>query len=411
MSKVLIVDDEEAYRDELELALSGEHDVKTASSGREGLDLATRYRPDVLVTDWMLKNHIHGLHLVNVTRSVLPDTRAILITGFPSSDLVEDAAEARVLDFIEKPFDLTQIRRAVHQVAGASMLPADRPVLAMLEVDAAGAILYANDHARELLADTRAGVDAGNLAEIFLPETLPDLDIAADHWLAVTPNCEEPVVWHLRSQRPREGGRLVILRSQDEPQHIGHGMIEMLLGFEPEPITPWPFVGRVLVVDDEPLIRRTLVSQLESCGAGCYAVATPAEALRLLEKDEGLGFVIHDFRLGEGDVALSIRAMKETRPDVVIVGTSAVDHREDFAEMGVEHFLRKPWQIRNLINTLTGRIGNCASCDLPLPLRRPGPEEVGTSWVCGYCGARYRAVFDDTAPPDHHFNVRSVDGG
>ena len=67
MCKVLIVDDERDYRDQLSLCLSeDELEIRTAGSGREAIDLGACFRPDVLVADWMLKNHIHGLHVAEV---------------------------------------------------------------------------------------------------------------------------------------------------------------------------------------------------------------------------------------------------------------------------------------------------------------------------------------------------------
>ena len=406
MSKLLIVDDETAFCCELELAFANDHEVRTASNGREGIDVGVRFRPDVILSDWMLKDQIHGLHLVEVMRSVLPATRSILMTGFPSADIMADAAEAKVVDFIEKPFDLGRIRRAVQDAAAMAPVETVSTLLAVIEVGDKGQVHFANQQARELLAQTSAGAAAGSMADLFSPEAMPDLDDAADHWIAVTPKANTPLFWHLRSQQPRQGGRLVVIRGQGEPQFVGHALIEMLLGIPSAPATRWPSEGRVLVVDDEHVIRRTVVTLLEACGAGCYAAGSPDEALRLVQTDEGIEFVVHDFELRDGDAPASLRAIRAARSDIVIIGTSAEDRRDDFASLGVTHILRKPWQARDLINILTGRLGNCVSCDLPLPLRRPKPCETGSSWTCCFCGASYRAVFDDDAAPDARRNVR-----
>ena len=64
MPKVLIVDDERSYRDYLGRFLAREgHEVQLAATGREAIDGGCRFRPDVLVVDWMLKDHVHGLQV------------------------------------------------------------------------------------------------------------------------------------------------------------------------------------------------------------------------------------------------------------------------------------------------------------------------------------------------------------
>ena len=114
MSKILVVDDEAGYCEELTLSLAhAGHEVETAMSGRQAIDLGARYRPDVLVADWMLRNSIHGLHVSQVLRTIRPEAQTILITGFASQHLKAEAKRFRVYDFIEKPFSLDRLHTAV----------------------------------------------------------------------------------------------------------------------------------------------------------------------------------------------------------------------------------------------------------------------------------------------------------
>jgi len=411
MSKVLIVDDDEIYRRQLQIALRPDgHEIKVASNGRQAIELGTRYRPDVLVTDWMLKNHVHGLHVARALRAVTPQVRALLVTGFASNHLRAEANQTQVDDFIEKPFGLERLRSAVRGAGLRRKTAPGQSPLAVMEVDGAGSIVFRNHGARELLAETRAGQEAASLAEVFSVEDMPDLDQAVERWVAASPRSRQPTLWRLRSQPPSAGGtRLVVLRRQDDPQKVDLSLVEMLLGFRDVEHTLWPLEGRVLVIDGQALNRSLSVSLLESAGAGCYAVESPGEALRLLEKDEGLGYVIIDCGTSEIALDTAVKMIQAARPDIVIVGTSETDRRDRFARLGVEHFITKPWRVNDLINLLTGRIGNCVECALPLPLRRAQPGEAAQSWVCGVCGARYHAVLDDTFPPDVLQNVRPAD--
>lgn len=412
MAKLLIVDDEETYRQQLEIALSPDgHEIRTAAKGREAIDVATRFRPEVVVTDWMLADHIHGVHVAQVLQAVLPGVQVILITGFPSDDLEADVEKAGLIDFIEKPFDLDRIRSAVRKAA-ATTAEESPVILPMLEVDADGSIRFANSAAREILAETQAGAEAATLADVFSPEEMPDLDAATQCWVAASPRSEVPTFWHLRSQPPgKAGSRLIVLRRQDEPLHLGHTFVEMLLGVKERKYVHWPFDGRVLLLDHEPLLRRMFISMMESAGAGCYAAQTPAEMMRLLEKDQGIQFVVIDYDVPAGSPETVVRQLKAARPDVVVAGTSTAYHRDEFTAIGVDRFLQKPWRAEDLINLLAGKFGNCDDCGLALPLRHAGPGDAARSWVCAFCGSRYRGVMAEDCPPDIVKNVRLAKEG
>ncbi len=408
MAKLLIVEDEEGFRRQLEIGLSSlGHEIRCASSGREAVDVGVHYRPDVLVCDWMLKDDIHGLHVVQVLQAVLPDLRAILITGFASADLRENAGSADALEFIEKPFTLVRIRQAVEDAASRLGGGHRRARLAAVEIGAQGEIIFANDRAMHLFAETWAGITAERLSDFFSPGVELDLDGALDRWSVVRPLADRSIAWHIRAQEPgSDGTRLLILRRGDDPQYMGVPIIDMLLGSISPGHLSWPFDGRVLIVEREPATRKWLVSVIENAGAGCYAVESASQAMRLLANDDGLQFVVLDYDTLSDDLERVIREFRSARPDVVIVGNSPLDHRESFARLDVNLFLQRPWRVNDLVDLLTGRIGNCVKCGAPLPLRRPGPGEHGESWICQTCGADYSAVLDDDASADSIANVR-----
>jgi CheY-like chemotaxis protein len=413
MSRILIVDDETRYRDLIGQVISSEgHETRTAASGREALDLGGRYRPDVVVTDWMLKDDIHGLHVVQVLRAILPDVRAIMMTGFPSDDLRQGAAEAGVYGFLEKPFDAGRIREAVREAAARPKSTTPALSFAMIEIDSGGSIVFANAAARSLMSELPSGRDARALASLFADDVATVLDAATDRWVAVLPRLHDRRCWHLRSQEPMgDGSRLIVLRRSDEAHYLGLALIEMLLGVRDFRRTFWPLDQRVLVIDDEPWLRALCVSLLETAGAGCYAAGTCDEALRLLEQDEDLRFVLVDFEMPGADPRSTVEKIRAVCSDATIVGTSSGGHRAEFAAIGVDRYIEKPWRVEDLISVLTGRIANCISCGLPIPLRQPEPGEAAGHWECCNCGARYRAVIDEDSPGHILSNARPAPPG
>jgi len=414
MSRVLIVDDEQDCRDELELALSADgHEVRGAESGRRGIDVGARFRPEVLVADWMLKNHFHGLHVSDALRSVTPAIQTILITGFASEDLKADADRAHIFDFIEKPFELKRIQQGVRDAAQAAMAaPTGRqsPGPALLEIDADGRILFANGSASAMFAQSRIHPMPRHVGELCSDDWWPNCWEAALQWIPMTLQAASDVRWLMCAQPvPVDGTRLVAMRADDDAPHAHVASVQMLLAATDDAEADWPLKGRVLVVDDEPMLRRVITATLEFAGARCFAAGTHVDALRLFKHDEGIECVIVDYTMPEGDVAGFVGRLKSIRPGAVIVGNSATARSDEFLQAGVERFLAKPWRIEDLVQVLVGPIGQCPRCGLALPLRRGSSDDDVVAWACCGCGTRFQAVFDNDAAPDTFGNARRID--
>jgi DNA-binding response OmpR family regulator len=119
--RVLVVDDEPSYREYLDRFLTREgYDVRTAASGQEALVLGKEFRPRVILADWMLKDHIHGLEVAETLREGTPELRILMMTGFPSSEIRKEAARANVFRFLEKPFGLKEVARAVRDATATA---------------------------------------------------------------------------------------------------------------------------------------------------------------------------------------------------------------------------------------------------------------------------------------------------
>jgi DNA-binding NtrC family response regulator len=354
MSRILIVDDEFDYREQLGIILSwAGHEIKGVASGREAIDVGARFRPDVLIADWMLRNHIHGLHVAEVLRIVCPQMQSILITGFASQDLENEAHRLQIYDFIEKPFDKEQIQEAVNGALSAEV-PRTQSSIAVLELDQKGKVVFANPQAREMFADTTAGPKPKHFADLFSQGRSPNLDEAISWWSRVTPHSNKPLSWRLRTQFPRaDGSRLAVLLSEDAPQYLNHQLIAMLLEVEEPRLSTWPFTQRVLIADGEELYRRFGVAMLEAAGAGCYGAQSKERALRLLKADEGIGVVLVDVDGFEKDLAAFVEEVRSLRPQVTLVGISNQNHSEKLTALGISLALPKPWRLPNLVELLS----------------------------------------------------------
>ncbi len=413
MSKLLIVEDEARYREELGVTFANTgHEVRTASSGQEAIAIGARYRPDVLIADWMLKNHIHGLQVSKVLQTVKPDIKTILITGFVSTDLRNEARSHNVFEFIEKPFSAPEIVNAVEAaVSNESPVLPSLYSFGIMEVDSDDSVRFTNRVCKEMFKEAGFDTKPQHLDHIFDSHSEQLLDEATHRWVALSPKGSSSASWRVRAQSPiGEKTRFIVLQHTNIPRNLSLSLIEMLLGLKDVETRRWPFAGRIMFIDQAALLRKSVSSALESVGACCYSAESPDASLPVLANDEGIEFLILDYETPGGHPSHTLSRLLELRPSATIVGTSGADRRLEFAAMGVEYFLQKPWNVDDLMDLLTGRIASCLDCDLDLPLRRPRDGEKGSHWACATCSAHYFAVIDESASESTLSNVKRVEG-
>jgi len=122
---ILVVDDEEIMREILETLLTREgYDVKLASSGEEGLELARALPFDAAVVDIMMPG-INGIETLDELRRLDEDLAVIIITAYASVQSAISAMKSGAFDYITKPFKNEEVlvvvrnamerRRLVHE--------------------------------------------------------------------------------------------------------------------------------------------------------------------------------------------------------------------------------------------------------------------------------------------------------
>jgi FixJ family two-component response regulator len=298
----------------------------------------------------MLSDEIHGLRVSSVLRAVDPSLRAIVITGFPSTDLQRDARHSGVFRFIEKPFELEEMVEAVNS-AGATKYTGAMALFGLIEVDSRGRIVNTNCKSRQMLACTMAGTNAPSLDELFGADAITHLVESNEHWVRIQPAAREPVEWLMRSKTWPDGGILVVLPSTSESLQ-GDPLIETLLEIDRSRGIQWPFDDHVLVIDDIREVRSLCAQLLEQVGCVCYKAENEELAFKLFRADEEIGVVILDYEMSLDDLGKFARELTAIRPHVKIVGTSAEDDRRAFKAIGVDRYLDKGWHLSDLITAI-----------------------------------------------------------
>ncbi|HTZ61798.1 MAG TPA: response regulator [Thermoplasmata archaeon] len=107
--RLLLVDDDTVFREELSDLLEGSHRVATAPSVAKALELLDAEDFDVVFTDLKMPRQ-SGLELLREVRRRWPTTLVVLITGFATVETAVAAMKEGAFDYVRKPFQLAQLQ-------------------------------------------------------------------------------------------------------------------------------------------------------------------------------------------------------------------------------------------------------------------------------------------------------------
>jgi two-component system alkaline phosphatase synthesis response regulator PhoP len=124
---ILSVDDEPDVTDLVRFHLTkAGHNVLTASSGREAIDIIQRQRPDLILLDLMLPD-IDGFGVCEILRR-RPGTATIpvvILTAWATTDARHLGLDLGALDYLTKPFSPKELTARVQHLL--DLRPAAQP--------------------------------------------------------------------------------------------------------------------------------------------------------------------------------------------------------------------------------------------------------------------------------------------
>ena len=115
VKKLMIVDDEETLTFSLYqtfILAKQDYEVITAASGEEAAEKLADDRFDLVITDISMPG-MTGLDLLAQIRLHYPQTEVIVMTAYGSDDKKEEALKIGARYYIEKPFEIKEIKQLV----------------------------------------------------------------------------------------------------------------------------------------------------------------------------------------------------------------------------------------------------------------------------------------------------------
>ncbi len=115
MPNILIVDDEQSYRQLLSLVFQTDgNNIRTAMNGRQALEALQEEPADIIISDVKMPD-MDGIELLRNVRETLPDIGVVLMTAFASVETAREAFKLGADDFITKPFDVEELKLIVRK--------------------------------------------------------------------------------------------------------------------------------------------------------------------------------------------------------------------------------------------------------------------------------------------------------
>ncbi|MGM0415443.1 MAG: response regulator [Thermodesulfobacteriota bacterium] len=103
--KIVVIDDERAVLELCQIILGSRgYDVRTASSGHEGLQLIEEFRPALILLDYMMPG-MDGMEVLREVKASYEDVYVVMFTGKGSESVAVEVMKAGASDYILKPFN------------------------------------------------------------------------------------------------------------------------------------------------------------------------------------------------------------------------------------------------------------------------------------------------------------------
>ena len=111
--RVLVIDDEKIVCDRLSVELERAGlEIEAFTESGQALERMSSQHFDLVITDIKMRGP-NGIEVMNFVKENHPSTRVIVIPGFATVETAREVLKGGAVDFIPKPFKMSQLRELV----------------------------------------------------------------------------------------------------------------------------------------------------------------------------------------------------------------------------------------------------------------------------------------------------------
>lgn len=114
---ILICDDEEGIRESLKLILEKDYDLSFAHDGNEAISMLKKNPVDMIIIDIKMPR-MDGIETMKKLKHIKPDIKMLVSSGYKSVETAQEAVSAGAIDYIVKPFERSEMLKAVKKLLG-----------------------------------------------------------------------------------------------------------------------------------------------------------------------------------------------------------------------------------------------------------------------------------------------------
>jgi two-component system sensor histidine kinase/response regulator len=166
---LLIVDDEEGPRQSLRVVFKDDYSLLLAANGHEALELARKHKINAAVLDIRMTG-MSGTEVLEKIKLIQPTIEVIMLTAYETVDTIRQALRLGACDYLNKPFDVATIRKAVaiamERHSFADEILANNEKLAALQIE------LHDQRLQEEITRTRGEIYASIIHDINGPLTI-----------------------------------------------------------------------------------------------------------------------------------------------------------------------------------------------------------------------------------------------
>ena len=390
--RILVVDDEPAMREVLEIRLPPwGFEVSTAGSGEEARRLVESLDPDLVISDVVLPD-VSGLELLRWLESGNPDRPVFLMTAYGSIDLAVEAMQAGAQDFLTKPLDYAKLKAILNRAREAT----EPRVTSIEEPRRLGPLVGSSQPMRalyrliELLGENEASAiitgESGTGKEL-VARAIHDLSPRRGPFIALNAAAIAEGITESELFGHEKGAFTGATSSRPGCFELADGGTLFLdeLAEMPAPLQP-----KFLRVLEDGVVRRVGGSRERTFDVRVLA-ATNREPERAVEEQR----LRQDLYYRLNVFTLEVPALRQRRGDIPLLARHFIrlfNHKhgarvEDLKSNALQLLDRYAWpgnvrELRNAVEraVILARRGRIGDRHLPPPLRQPGAG-VGSRFV------------------------------